>query len=331
MRKLLLFCGGGWSASSPLIYTLQRKSKYAHFGLQKNFIYLKYPTTDIAGELVFDFDQSIRNIIQKYIEGTWENYKSFEPSSHRMNLPEDLEPLKDFSNDFFTNLITGESKISKFIDFYVALHDHVVSKGYKSVGLFTGGSGYKLLYKGGELEEYATHEIEKALLSEFEIKCLFIVRDPIRRAFGQYLSAMQREIDKRHTDRRFNQYQLPYKLNVVNYLDDVEKCRQVYGEDNVYVTVMEELWEGDGAQGLSEFLGHSIDDLWKNLYAPDRGHLVEYDKDVPCQAYGQDLYELKSDMYHELLTKYHHVYDSWKDMYGSLPMHWGKPIKYEKD
>ena len=113
MRKLLLFCGGGWSASSPLIYTLQRKSKYAHFGLQKNFIYLKYPTTDIAGELVFDFDQSIRNIIQKYIEGTWENYKSFEPSSHRMNLTEDLEPLKDFSNDFFTNLITGESKISK--------------------------------------------------------------------------------------------------------------------------------------------------------------------------------------------------------------------------
>ena len=326
MRKIILFCGWGWAASSPLIYTLQRKSKYAHFGYTKNFLYLKKPYINQDGELVFS--SNIRSIIKKQIEGTWENYKSLEPSSHRMNLTEDLEPLKDFSTDHLSKLISGVSTISKFIEFYLALHDHVITKGYKSVGLFTGGGGYKLLHKGGDLEEFATREFEKALLSEFEVKCLFIVRDPIRRAFGQYLNAIQRTIDNQITT---DIYSLPYNLNVINYIDDIERCCQTYGRDNVYVTVMEELWEGDGAKGLSQFLGHTIDDLWKNLYAPDRGHLVEYDRDVPCQAYGQNLYELTTDMYYELLEKYQHVYDMWREKFGSLPMHWGKPINYSYD
>ena len=301
MRKALLFCGWCWCATSPLVYTLQRKIKYAHFGYTKNF---PYPSPQT------------KFILKKYIEGTWENYKSFEPSSHRMNTTEDLEPLKDFSIDYFKKLVTGVPTISKYIDYMIALHDHVVSKGYKSVGCSESSFKY-----------------QKALLSKFEVKCLFIVRDPIRRAFGQYMNAIQRVIDQSCPEgSQFNpRYKLPYELNVINYLANIDYCCEIYGKENVHMTVMEELWEDDGTarKKLSEFLGHPIDKLWKNLYAPDRGHLVKYDKDVPCQAYGQDQKELTPMMYYELLKKYQHVYDMWRERFGSLPMHWGKPITYE--
>jgi len=280
------------------VYTLQRKIKYAHFGYTKNF---PYPSPQT------------KFILKKYLEGTWENYKSFEPSSHRMNTTEDLEPLKDFSIDYFKKLVTGVPTISKYMDYMIALHDHVVSKGYKSVGC--SGSSFKY---------------QKALLSKFEVKCLFIVRDPIRRAFGQYMNAIQRVMDQSCPEgSQFNpRYILPYELDVIDYLTEIDYFSKVYGKDNVHVAVMEELWEGDGAIELSKFLDHPVDDLWKNLYSPDRGHLVEYDKDVPCQAYGQNLYELTSDMYHEYKKKYQHFYDRWKDRFGSLPLFWGEPIKY---
>ena len=120
----------------------------------------------------------------------------------------------------------------------------------------------------------------------------------------------------------------PRQLQVHNYVDVLKTFCKSYGESNVYITVMEELWEGDGAKGLSQFLGHPIDNLWKNLYAPDRGHLVQFDKDVPCQAYGQDFLELTPETYNEIKKQYQHIYDDWEGYYGSLPMHWGQPIEY---
>ena len=325
------------------MYTIQRYAKYAHFGLTKNFPYLTTPHLSEDGKLTFDSSPNARFILEKQIEGTWENFRSLEPSSRRMNLREDLEPLKDFSLDHLRKLQTCEPTISNYLDFYIALHDHVITKGYKSVGL----CGYKVLYKGvsalkkkgydcverynryqkdlviGELGEFAITEFQKELLSKFEVKCLFITRDPIRRAFGQYMySIANAQANYRH--------KLPYEFNVINYLADIDYCCEIYGKENVHMTVMEELWEDDGTarKKLSEFLGHPIDKLWKNLYAPDRGHLVKYDKDVPCQAYGQDRKELTPMMYYELLKKYQHVYDSWRERFGSLPMHWGKPITY---
>ena len=178
MRKIILFCGWGWSASSPLIYTLQRKIKYAHFGYTKNFLYLKKPYINQDGELVFTSSSSVPFIIKKQIEGTWENFKSFEPSSHRMNLPQDLEPLRDFPVENLKELITGEPTISKYINFHIALHDHVVSKGYKSVGDCR--IGYKAFRK--DLREFC-----KLLMFEFDVKFLFITRDPVRRAYSEFL------------------------------------------------------------------------------------------------------------------------------------------------
>ena len=292
--KMLLIGGWRWAATSPLIYTLQRYSKYAHFGYTKRF------TSSLN-----------TNIYERVCNNTWENYKSYEPSSHRMNLTVDLEPLHDFSTTHFTRLMTGDHTISKEIDFFHALHDHVATKGYKSVGIML-------------TDEQKYSEL---LMSEFDIKVLWIARDPVRRAFSEFLHHSKINCDFYRLNEKMCLF---FRFHVIDYIKKINKLSKKFGEDKTHIVVMEELWEGDGTakKELSEFLDHPITDLWKNLYCPDRGHHVKYDKDVPCQAYGQDLFELTPDLYNNIKKQYQHIYDDWENHFGSLPLHWGQPVAY---
>ena len=302
--KMLLFGGFSWSATSPLVYTLQRNAKYAHFGYTKQFKYLGPSGRSASSRNISDIYERVRN-------GTWENYMSDEPGTHRMNLTVDLEPLRDFSVTHFTKLMDGDHTISKYMDFYHALHDHVITKGYKSVG------DYYLAGRGHTVDKNKFHQL---LMSEFDIRVLVIVRDPVRRTFSRYLNKLQEGLSDQ-----------PLELIVKNHAKKINNLYKTFGKDRTHVTVMEELWEGDGTakKELSQFLDHPITNLWKNLYAPDRGHLVEFDKDVPCQAFGQDLLKLTPEIYYHYRKKYDHVYQTWKQEFGSLPMHWGEPIEYK--
>lgn len=341
---MLLLGGWHWSATSPLLYTLQRNAQYAHFGYTKTFRYIGQPKVK---EDVYNSEKRIAEdslIYKKVCDGTWENWKSWDESTHRMNTTQDLEPLHDFPIEHFTQLVKGDPTVSKYLDFYHALHDHVISKGYKSVG--DGYSGYRITNDfRGDFDELLS-----GIKSEFEVKVLFIVRDPIRRGFSHFLNRLHAaHLRKSELDSSFT---TPVKQWVkegfgskkrdlgkiyeaefacLDYVGGIKKMISDFGKDNVHVMSMEELWEDDGTskRELSQFLDHPIDHLWKNLYAPDRGHLVEFDRDVPCQAFAQDLYELTPDMYYEYKKKYQHIYDSWKEMFGSLPLYWGEPIKYE--
>jgi|TARA_R100001460_G_scaffold79167_1_gene120145 hypothetical protein len=298
--KMLIWGGHGWAASSPLVYTLQRNAKYAHFGYTKAWNYFK--------------EQKVGNEEFYHVfNGTWENYKSHEPATHRLNLTVDLEPLRDFSLSHLKKLMEGERTEEKLIDFFHTLYDHVVTKGYKSVSDYN----YRAHIETGDQEKY-----NQLLISEFDIKVLAIVRDPIRRTFSRYLNNQQKAQSKNLKNKR--------TMKVVDYTKNINYLYKTFGKDKTHITVMEELWEGDGTakKELSQFLDHPITNLWKNLYAPDRGHLVEYDKDVPCQAYGQHLAELTPEMYYQYRKEYDHVYQAWKQEFGSLPLHWGEPIKY---
>ena len=211
--KMLLFGGFSWSASSPLVYTLQRNAKYAHFGYTKQFKYLGPSGRSASSRNISDIYERVRN-------GTWENYMSDEPGTHRMNLTVDLEPLRDFSVTHFTKLMDGDHTISKYMDFYHALHDHVLTKGYKSVGD---------CYMGYKTEREDFREFYDTLKSEFDVKVLQITRDPVRRAFSEYL---------------YRKLKTPQPLNVINYMKEINHIQSIF--DDVHVTVMEELWEGDG-------------------------------------------------------------------------------------
>jgi len=336
--KMLLFCGWGWAASSPLIYTLQRNLNYAHFGYTKYFKILSRPIWK-EGELGYKHDRGTNKIYDLYVKGEYENYKSYQPATHRMNLRVDLQPLDDFPLDHFTKIVTGDLSISKYMDFWHALHDHVITKGYKCVGDGYMGRPIRKQYYLAGLRNYYESVIQytNTLKSEFDVKVLCIARDPVRRAFSHYVHTCSKTNNGQNTTnkRRIRKNKpaiinLPIDLVINDYVHEINLIRKYIG-DNVYCTVMEELWEGDGVTELSEFLEHPIkkSDLWKNLYAPDKGHLVEYDKDVPCQAYGQDLLELTPEIYWHYKNKFNHVYEKWKETFGSLPLHWGEPIEYK--
>lgn len=291
----------GWAATSPLIYTLQRKSKYAHFGYTKAMRYfskgIKYRDAPQCPELS-----------KRVLNNTWENWNSRKQGSHHMNTTEDLEPLRDFPTTHFRKLISGRPKIEKYVNFYTALYEHVITKGYKSVG-----SAWTY-----HLTPFI-RDFYKTLKTEFDVKQIKLVRDPVRRAFGQYLSKCPETLT------------FPDHFFSPSYIDVIKEDNELWGEDNNHIVVMEELWQGNGSakKELSEFLDHPVTDLWKNLYSPDQGHLVKYDKEVPCQAYGQDLFELTPELYYKAKEKFQFVYDEWEDYYGSLPMHWGVPLDYK--
>ena len=119
-----------WAATSPLVYTLQRNAKYAHFGYTKTFKILEpyFRPTNQRGS------GALQGLYKRVANGTWENSKSYHPGTHRLNTTQDLEPLRDFPLSHFGKLVKGLPTISKYVDFYSALYEHVVKKGYKSVG-----------------------------------------------------------------------------------------------------------------------------------------------------------------------------------------------------
>ena len=189
--KLLITSDWNWAATSPLVYTLQRNTKYAHFGYTKAFKILEpyfKPTKTIDRYKPFSQRGSggLQYLYNRVANGTWENHESYNLGTHRLNTTQDLEPLRDFPIKHFTKLVTGIPTITKYVDFYSALYEHVSTKGYKSVG-----DTYSLFKPNTEFIK----RFNNTIISEFDVKVLFITRDPVRRAFSKYLSDRQRNED----------------------------------------------------------------------------------------------------------------------------------------
>lgn len=323
---LLLFGGFGWSASSPLAYTLQRNANYCHFGYTKIFRYLENHINPLKHE-VLGLSNECKKIYNKVKYGTYENNGSH--IGHKMNLTVDMNPIRDFPLEHFTSLITGEPTISKYIEFYTALYHHVSKKGYKAVA-----DGFSLT-----LGEYRENKLNRGFMVEyfdeikkhFNVKVLFIARDPIRRAWGEMLLRQYLIFIRPYQASYKEVFNGPARLWVRSCpLKYYKHTQNIFGPENVHMTTMEDLWEGDGTAKtkLSKFLDHPIDNLWRNLYSPDTGPYVKYHIDVPCQSPGQHLGELKPDLYYFLKQRYQYIYCDWQEEFNDLPLHWGKPLSY---
>ena len=312
--------GYGFAATSPLTYTLQRKAKYCHVGYTKYFRYLeKYFNQISYPDDVVDprGSQQVLGIYQEVLTNT---YESTTPVGHMMNLPEDIEPLRDFPIAHLKFAARGFPSITGYVKYYKALSEHVVSKGYKSVAD---------LYTPVHFDTPFSRKLYSAINENFDVKIIYITRDPIRRAFSQYLDKVQRVVEEPYVRYWRELLTLPANFPARNYIEDFRFAQEVFGKGNVHMTVMEELWEGDGSalDALSEFLDHPIPELWKNLYSPDRGHLLQSDTNVDCQCHQYKL-ELTPETYWNLKKKYQHHYDHWEYYFGSLPLYWGEPIDY---
>ena len=287
----------GWDASSPLAYTLQRTVKYSHFGYTKKIDYLHQNPSDIE------------KIYLKLLNNTWENYDY--NINHNMNHSEDLLPLKDFSLSHFKKFTELPHTIEKYMEFYLALYHHVSSKGYKAVSSFL------------HLTRLFDHnpQLYTELKTLFDVKSIVLLRDPVRRAISCCVRRNNKVLP--NMDRYF-----------FDYIKHFDLAKSIF--PNSFLLIMEELWEGNQKQQLSEYLNHPIDDLWTNLYSPDIGHHLQWDLEnyycpTPCQTINQSSFIITPQYYNELRNKYSYIYDNWIERFGSLPLHWGKPIDYDKN
>jgi|TARA_B100000085_G_scaffold58882_1_gene51727 hypothetical protein len=307
---LLLSYGCGWAGTSPLAYTLQRYAKYCHGGYTKKFDYLR----EYIDKFIFNKDIPYRStpldIVSRIKARTWENYESYR--GHKMNLTQDMDPIRDLSLEHITKLYNQPYTLDKYIEYNKNLWEHLKPQGYKAVADFT-------MQSFRDLRDPRVVGMFRTLQEHFNIKILKIVRDPIRRAFSS--AVFSRAIGQ------------PDHLYVYCYTQAFESIKSVFGEQNCHMIVMEELWEGSGRaqRKLSDFLDHPIDKLWKNLYCPDVGPYLKYDPITPCQSLGQDLEELTPEKYYNYMEQYKYVYDNWKARYGILPRYWGRPIDYRKN
>lgn len=311
---LLLFFGHGWAAGSPLGYTLQRLTRYCHLGWVKNINYLKSLDNDICVNQLFTKIRAgrITSLDQ------WCDYES--NRGHRFNYASDLEPLKDFPEDMLWDMVYKPITLERYITYYNTIWDCVKDYGYKAV------ADFEELYPGdrklpGVLEELSKH---------FILKSITVVRDPIRRAFGQYGASFK--------DVTYNP---GYQPDVIDYLRRWDMQKELIPDS--HLCIMELLWDqgprGDRErQKLSRFLDTPVTDMWPNLYVPDQGHYLNWDRDTattycptPCQALGQAEYELTPETYKEYKKKYQHLYDQWQRRFGILPSNWGMPIDYKKN
>lgn len=314
MKPTLLFiCGWPHAATSPLTYTLQRLAKYAHGGYDKNLHYLAILSDDPSAN---DWVCKLKELHKKILFNRWENFSS--NRSHKLNRSEDLAPLKGFNKKYIANMSRLPYTIEKYIDYYNALWEQVKPYGFKAVADF---------------QEHEDNVLPFAsiLQKHFDVKVLLIARDPIRRAIGK-----AKWYSLKHPNIIQNNRFTDLDTFVKDYTGTYKRVKESI--PNTLMIVMEELWEGDGTEKelLSTFLGSSIDNLWTNLYSPDTGHHLTWNLETtycptPCQVPGQSCFELTSSYYNELREQYKHHYDSWIDTFGSLPLHWGRPIDYEKN
>ena len=289
---LAIFCNSKWNGSSPFVYTLQRTLKYAHFGYTKGS----------------DPLPSNPYLVNKIFTNTWENWNYNE--SHLMNHSEDLQPLKDFPLSHLEKFLQSPQKSKSYTQFYTALYNHVSTKGYKAVA-----------------DVFSTSSYDKGLYLFFDVKPIILFRDPVRRAISQSI--------------KFNSFNNNPPLTDIHscfadYISHIKLIHSIF--PNPLILTMEELWEDDGTtkQKLSQFLDHPVDSLWPNLYSPDIGHHLTWDLQhdycpTPCQVIGQSYFEITQEIYNYYRNKYSYIYDNWKKHFGSLPLHWGEPIDYDKN
>lgn len=312
--KFIMSSGTGWSATTPLWYTLQLDNQYMHTGLNKESEYIKKllqnPTERFSGV--------VERIRKKSRWRSREEHKVRKEQTINKNLFLNQEDKDAFLKAPYT--------IEKYITYYKKLWESLQENNcsYQAVGDFS-NANYSIP------EEFC-HELVGKLSEEFDVKVLMIVRDPIRRLWSEIggfwgqKSTRQWENEKEVIECLYDR--ITRRSLSLDYVQVIEKWERVCP---IHVVIMEQLWEGDEQerekQRLSDFLDYDIKKIHENVYSPDRGPNAPHYEGLPDQ-WTSDKYWLQDELYNRVKPLFH-VYQQWVDKYGSLPLYWGKPYNYE--
>ena len=305
--------GVGWSATTPLWYTLQVSNKFVHVGIEKEIEYL------------LGISDTKRNLLKKHIAGRKEAEKELERKKLkiRKRIPEVRHDI--YLTEEECSLITKSPfNLQRYIAYYKRLWETLQENNcpYQGVADFSNANGWIL-------PQYLPNIIEQ-LSVYFDVKALIVVRDPIRRLWSE-VNAFY----KLHDEDKLPSFEIYKELflerikgyHQSQYFSIIDKWEKVCP---YHVIIMEQLWEGDEQekekQRLSDFLDYDIKNIHTNVYSPDRGPNSPMYFGLKDQ-WSSDKYFLPDKLYDQFLQLMP-IYQQWVDRYGSLPLYWGKPYNY---
>ena len=327
--KFIIIAGTGWSASTPLWYTLQVQNKFVHGGLVKenNFLdsisltpSMRFKKRKDIYQETKKFNLSKESRIIRNLSIITDNFRK---NSHKKRIP----GVKD--DIFFTQEELDEYKkysftLEKYITFYKRHWKHLQENNcpYQGVGDFSNSNAW--------LPQEFCYKVVDKLSDDFDVKVLLIVRDPIRRLWSEMGGYW--DPDSPRQWENIEEYKKMFFDHVnwghLHYFMILEKWERVAP---THVIIMEQLWEGDEQerekQRLSDFLDYDIKNIHENVYCPDRGVNAPHYKGLHDQWWS-DKYSLSDELYNQVLPLMP-IYQQWVDRYGSLPLYWGKPYPYE--
>ena len=319
--QFILSTGTGWSATTPLWYTLQVDNPFLHVGMKKDPGYLDMLRRTPEERMITDrknFRINGRSWTTKNRQ--WSkivlqmNKELFEEGAIQTRggaLTEARRHLyftQEDVDEFSETPLSFEKYLSYYRKHWKYLQENNCP--YKAVADFSNSNA--------NLPDWYIDEFMPKLQEYFDVKVLMIVRDPIRRLWSEVNSD-----DQEHFFMRKIQ-----SGDYWNYIDIIEKWERVCP---IHVIIMEQLWEGDQQererQRLSDFLDYDIKKIHENAYCPDRGPDAPHLVGLPDQ-WTSDKYMLQDELYEKVRPLFP-VYQQWVDKYGSLPLYWGKPYNYE--
>ena len=337
-KPTLFMCiGTGWSGTSPLYYTLGDWNRYCHCGHLKENKYLEHIYHYNIGDF-YTLDKkkvTFRRVMHETFRDDPDNEKFMgfglrdRPAQVMYTSGANAHWDKKLVDDFFTQPHTWE----KYINYYKTHWEAVVQNGeYKAVSDFSVNNIY--------FPEDYVQEIARELKPHFNVKIIITCRDPVRRAWSKnQFRWFQRK--KRagcqdpwhmfwHGILSKDRHLCGYQMDVVTlYTEGYRRWSEAFGEENVHMTVMEELWERNGdkwggkeaMEKLSDFIGYKIDDMFPNVYVPEMGSKAPKLKNLSDQ-WMSDVLDLSYDQQQAARCIMNEAYTEWERVFGSIPKAW---------
>tara|TARA_B100000941_G_C28449496_1_gene524256 strand:- start:253 stop:1230 length:978 start_codon:yes stop_codon:yes gene_type:complete len=319
----LVFCGWGHSATTPFYYTVALDNKGFHGGHQKetgylneleNYEYYNQPmwtyTSDPYERLLGEDSPNVPPILNRH------------------------SPYTRHSEEFIRDWIAEPPSIEKYIEYY-KIHYENIKHDYYGVSDFANGNCW---LRKPFLDKYIP-----ILQSHFDIKCVFVCRDPVRRSYSDFSAKFTGNCSSSRWYKKGEIYpglkmDDDYKTMKELFKGELKKsCTRFYVEFyrkiKRYVPtlqlVMEEFWEpsrfDEQTKKLSDFLEFPITKIHENAFWPeaaDKAPKYDYLKD----QWGSVKDPITPELYQYGRNALSTVYDDWVDEFGVLPDTWGEYI-----
>lgn len=319
---LLLNPGVGWSATSPMHYTVTMDNQYVHMGHKKENWYLKaLCKKDGEHERAFDLMWNGASYQKRPNDHPYGEYLS---KSNRF--------IKNTSLDM---LMANPKSLDAYIEYFLGHWENIKDE-YEGVCDFSNTNF--------SLPREFLFEIAPKLQEHFKVKILMEFRDPVRRYFSEVGSLLSRKVDvvdswcgdftaaafaKRQNHRKLFFHNL--KQNRVpdhcDYIAGYLKYCDAFGKDNVYPVVMEDFWDPEQEReqlgAISEFFEYPITELHQNVYVPDMGSKAPH-HDYLKDQWISDVEDLTEEDIRVAGMYMGKFYKDWKHVFKTLPKAWGK-------